>query len=302
MNNKKHYAAAISAFVVWGFFSVPLRALKGFSAGEILYFRILFSAIILLVIILGFRKAELKKDIQLLKSFSANHRNHIITLTLAGGALLIINWLVFIYVINAINIKTASFSYFICPVLTAVLGNFILKEKLNPLQWIAVSLCIVSCLLLGLNSAAELGYSFIVALSYAFYLITQRKNNGFDRLTVLAVQILFALFILTLSFKWLVAAVPASPFFYEITFLVAGVFTVLPLFLNLFALNRINSTTVGILLYINPLMNFCLAFFFFGETITTLQLIGYLIILVAIAIFNYPNLVKLKTATMARVS
>jgi chloramphenicol-sensitive protein RarD len=299
MNNRKHYAAAISAFVVWGFFSVPLRALKDFSAGEILYFRILFSAVILLIIVLGFRKAELKKDIALLKSFPATQRNQIIGLTLTGGALLIINWLVFIYVINAINIKTASFSYFICPVLTSVLGYAILKEKLTRLQWTAVSLCVISCVLLGLNSVLELGYSFAVALSYALYLISQRKNNGFDRLTILAVQILFALTILSISFPWLVNAVPTEGYFYGIIIIVAGIFTVLPLFLNLFALNKINSTTVGILLYINPLMNFCIAFVIFKESITSLQLIGYMIILVALVLFNYPNLKKLKAAVQA---
>lgn len=300
MNNRKHYAAAIAAFVVWGFFSVPLRTLKGFSAGEILYFRILFSAVILLTILFGFRKAELRKDLTLIRSFPSRQRNQIIALTLAGGALLIINWLVFIYVINAINIKTASFSYFICPVLTAVLGNFILKERLNPIQWTAVGFCFFSCILLGLNSAAELGYSFVVAISYALYLITQRKNNGFDRLTVLAVQIIFALIVLSFCFPWLVNEVPSSPFFYSIVFIIAGVFTVLPLFLNLFALNRINSTTVGILLYINPLMNFCIALSFYHETVTTLQLVGYFIILIGLVLFNYPNLQKLKEARLSK--
>jgi chloramphenicol-sensitive protein RarD len=193
LNNNKHYTAAISAFVVWGFFSLPLRALKEYTAGEILYFRIACSVIILLVILLGFRKAELKQDLMRLKALPSHERNKIIALTLGGSALLIVNWLVFIYVINAINIKTASFSYFICPVLTAVLGNFILKERLTPLQWSAVMLCVISCVLLGLNSVLELGYSFAVAISYALYLVSQRNNNGFNRLTILGVQMIFAL-------------------------------------------------------------------------------------------------------------
>jgi chloramphenicol-sensitive protein RarD len=294
LNNNKHYAAAISAFVVWGFFSLPLRALREYTAGEILYFRIACSVIILLVILLGFRKAELKQDLMRLKAFPSRERNRIIVLTLGGSALLIVNWLIFIYVINAINIKTASFSYFICPVLTAVLGNFILKERLTSLQWSAVMLCVISCVLLGLNSVLELGYSFAVAISYALYLVSQRKNYGFDRLTVLAVQMVFALIVLTASYPWLVNAAPETFFFYGMIAIVAGVFTVLPLFLNLFALNRINSATVGILLYINPMMNFVIAFFIFNETVTSLQLIGYVIIIIALVLFNYPNLKRLK--------
>jgi chloramphenicol-sensitive protein RarD len=295
MDTRKHYAAAVSAFVVWGFFSLPLRALKAYTAGEILYFGIALSVIILLIILFGFRRHKLKQDVARLKSFTVVQRNQIIGLVLAGAMLLIINWLIFIYVINAINIKTASFSYFICPVLTAVLGNFILQEKLTPLQWLAVALCIISCVLLGLNSVAELGYSFAVALSYALYLISQRRNNGFDRLSVLFVQMVFALFILSIAFPFLVNEVPHTVHFYGLIVVVAGVFTVLPLFLNLYALNGINSTTVGILLYINPLMNFVIAFLVFGETITTLQGVGYGIILVALVLFNYPNLQKMRT-------
>lgn len=295
MDTRKHYAAAVSAFVVWGFFSIPLRALKSYTAGEILYFRIASSVIILLIILFGFRRHKLMQDVARLKSFTATQRNQIIGLVLGGGALLIVNWLIFIYVINAINIKTASFSYFICPVLTAVLGNFILQEKLTPLQWLAVALCIISCVLLGLNSVAELGYSFAVALSYALYLISQRRNNGFDRLSVLFVQMVFALFILSIAFPFLVNEVPHTVHFYGLIVVVAGVFTVLPLFLNLYALNGINSTTVGILLYINPLMNFVIAFLVFGETISTLQGVGYSIILIALVLFNYPNLQKMRT-------
>lgn len=293
MNNQKHYAAAVSAFVVWGFFSIPLRALKEYTAGEILYFRIACSVLILLALLLLFRKAELRKDFALIKSFEPKQRNQFIALTLGGSVLLIFNWLIFIYVINHINIKTASFSYFICPVLTAVLANFILKEKLTSLQWVAVTFCMVSCVLLGLNSVTELGYSFAVAISYALYLVSQRKNYGFDRLTILSVQMIFALAVLSFAYPFLVDAAPDTTFFYGMIAIVAGMFTVLPLFLNLFALNRLNSATVGILLYINPLMNFGIAFIIFHETVTQLQIIGYLIILVALVLFNYPNLKKL---------
>lgn len=294
MDTRKHYAAAITAFVVWGFFSLPLRALQAYTAGEILYFRIATSVIILFIILFGFRQQKLKQDIIRIKSLAGNQRNRILMVTLAGGALLMVNWLVFIYVINAINIKTASFSYLICPVITALLGNLILQEKLSPMQWLAVVLCTISCVLLGFNSAAELGYSFAVALSYAFYLISQRRSNGFDRLTILFVQMLFALVVLSISFPWLVNEVPQASRFYSWIVVIAGIFTVLPLFLNLYALNGINSTTVGILLYINPLMNFVIAFVIFGEKVSALQAVGYAIILMALVLFNYPSLQKIK--------
>jgi len=294
MNNRKHYLAAVSAFMIWGFLSLPLRALKGFEAGEILYFRILFSSLLLVIIISLFRRTQFKKDWSLVKSLNSSERIKLIGMTLFGGLLLTINWLTFIYVINAINIKTASFSYFICPVLTAVLGVVLLKEELSKVQWAAVGLCLISCVLIGLNSTLELGYCIIIALSYALYLVTQKRNQAFDRMTTLAGQIIFAFIILSFFNKQLVPAIPTSVSFYVLLLIVAGVFTILPLFLNLFALNKINSTTVGILLYINPLLNFSIAFIVFKETITPLQFIGYMIILVALVLFNFSNLKKLQ--------
>jgi chloramphenicol-sensitive protein RarD len=295
MSNSKHYAAAIAAFVIWGFFSIPLRALQEYSAGEILYFRILASLLVLAVIIPGFKRKDLKSDLAHLRSLDTVRRNTVIALTLAGGALLTVNWLTFIYIVNNINIKTASFSYLICPVITAVLGYILIKEKMTVLQWIAVALCAISCVLMGLNSAMELGYSFLTAFTYALYLISQRKNQGFDRMIILGIQVVFALLILSLFANTLVTTIPTAMKFYAFIAVIAVLFTVLPLFLNLFALNRINSATIGILMYVNPIINFTLAFLVFHEDINAIQVTGYAIIAVALVVFNYPNFRKLST-------
>jgi chloramphenicol-sensitive protein RarD len=296
MNNRKHYAAAIAAFLIWGFFSIPLRALIEYSAGEILYFRILFSLLVLIIIIAGFKRKVVKTEWQIFRSLPSSQRNTVTMLTLAGGALLTINWLIFIYIVNNINIKTASFSYLICPVITAILGYVLIKEKMTVLQWIAVGLCSVSCLLVGMSSAAELGYSFFTAFTYALYLITQRKNQGFDRIVMLGIQTAFSFIILSVAVGYLVDEVPVEPKFYMIILIIAVAFTVLPLFLNLFALNRIKSATIGILMYLNPMVNFSVAFFLFNEHVDNLQITGYFIIAIALVIFNYQYFKKIKAA------
>jgi len=296
---KKHYAAAISAFVIWGFFPVLLKALSGYPAGEILYFRILFSTLILSVIVFGFRKKHIRSDWEYFRSFSPTKRKEVIFLTLAGGTLLTINWLTFIYIINNINIKTASFSYLICPVITAVLGFVLIKERLTLLQWIAVGLCGLSCVMMGIGSLLELGYSFLTAVTYALYLITQRRNQGFDRLVMLGIQVLFSFLILNLFYSQLIQTTPVATEFYTIIIIIAGFFTVFPLFLNLFALNKINSATIGILMYINPLLNFTIAFLVYKESISSIQIAGYIIIAVALVLFNYTNFVKLRGVVVA---
>jgi chloramphenicol-sensitive protein RarD len=295
MNNRKHYAAAIAAFIIWGFFSIPLRALQQYSAGQILYFRILFSLLVLAVIIFGFKRKDLQENFAKVKSLEYDQRKMVIALTLIGGALLTVNWLTFIYIVNNINIKTASFSYLICPVITAVLGYVLIKEKMTPLQWFSVALCALSCVLMGISSALELGYSMLTAFTYALYLISQRKNQGFDRMIILGIQVVFSFLILNLFVKYLIHSVPVTYEFYSIILFIAVVFTVFPLFLNLFALNKINSATIGILMYLNPIFNFSIAFIVFHEQVNTIQLIGYAIIAVALILFNYPNFKKIQS-------
>jgi chloramphenicol-sensitive protein RarD len=216
MNNQKHYAAGIAAFVIWGFFSIPLRAIREFSAGEILYFRILLSAVTLLLIIFIFKRNDLRQDWKKLLSMDRENMRTAILLTLAGGALLCVNWLTFIYIVNAINIKTASFSYLICPVFTAVLAYFLIHERLSTLQWLSVGLCAASCVLIGLNSAVELGYSFLTAFTYALYLVSQRKNQGFDRIIALCVQVMFSFLLLNLAYGYLIDEIPQSGQFYGV--------------------------------------------------------------------------------------
>ncbi|MFN7329302.1 MAG: EamA family transporter, partial [Bacteroidota bacterium] len=78
--------------------------------------------------------------------------------------------------------------------------------------------------------------------------------------------------------------------FFGIVFCIALFFTVLPLFLNLYALNKIDAATIGILMYINPLINFTLAFSVLDETATATQVIGYAVIGIALVLFNIPVL------------
>jgi chloramphenicol-sensitive protein RarD len=292
----KHFAAGLAAFLIWGFFALPLRALAGYPAGSILYFRIVFSVVVLGVVIVGLRRQQWWRDWATLRGLSAERRRQVVWLVLAGAVLLTINWLTFIYIVNNINIKTASFSYFVCPVLTAVLGSVLLQEKLNRLQWLAVGVCALSCVLIGLGSALELGFSFLTAITYALYLISQRKNQGFDRIVILAIQVSVSLVVLSVVANQLVATVPTEPRFYFFIGIVAVFFTVLPLFLNLYALNGVSAATIGIVMYVNPLINFVVALLWFNESVSLVQGIGYALILVALVLFNYAAMVKRRAA------
>jgi chloramphenicol-sensitive protein RarD len=121
-------------------------------------------------------------------------------------------------------------------------------------------------------------------------LISQRKNLLFDRLLVLTVQITFSLIILSPFYGQLVVTAPLEISFYLHIVFIAVVFTIFPLFLNLFALKGLPSATIGIMMYLNPIIGFAIAFLYFHETTGIWQILGYVFIAIAIVVFNYQAL------------
>jgi chloramphenicol-sensitive protein RarD len=240
----------------------------------------------MLIINLIFRREVMRKDWRHYKSKTIKQKQSIIKLTLGGSIFLILNWFIFIYVMNHVSVKVASLAYLICPILTTVLAFFILKEKLKKAQWIAVIISVFGCLLLSLNHFKDIFYSLIVATTYALYLISQRKNSEIDKFLTLTIQLLFAAIIILPFYPKYSGDVPTEPLFYYCLTFIVIFFTIIPLFLNLYALKGINSSTVGIMMYINPIINFLLAIFYYNELVSWLQLVAYFLILVSIVVFN----------------
>ena len=143
-----------------------------------------------------------------------------------------------------------------------------------------------SCILLSFNYFKDIFYSLIVAATYALYLVSQRKNSEMDKFLVLTVQLVFTALILLPFYPEYSGTVPTEPLFYICMFFVVVFFTIVPLFLNLYALKGINSSAVGIMIYINPIITFLVAIFFYKEQVSSLQLFSYFLILISIIVFN----------------
>jgi len=286
MKFSKYYLSAFVSFVIWGFFSLALKPLKDYPSLDILFYRVFFCAVIMAVTSLFIRRKVLADNIRIFKEMPAMQRKSVATLTLSGGILLTANWFFFIYVMNHISVKAASFAYLVCPIMTTVIAFFVLNEKLSKWQWTAVSMSVASCILLSFNNISDIAYSLIVAASYAFYLVSQRKNTGMDKFLVLTVQILFSALILLPFYPVYSAGIPTEISFYALIMVIAVLFTIVPLYMNLYALQGVTSSTMGILLYINPLMNFAIALFYFHEPINFIQIVAYSIILISIVVFN----------------
>jgi len=284
--NTKYYLAAISAFVIWGFFSLPLKAIDNYASLDILLSRVSIASLLILIISFTFRKKVTFQNIKIFKSFNKNYRGKLILLNLISAVLLAINWYLFIYVMNRISVNATSLAYMLCPIITTVLAYIFLKDRLSKIQWIAVSLSLFSCILLSVGHFTDVFYSFVIALSYAVYLVLQKKNHRLDRFFTLTFQIVCGTVMLLPLFS-MQAGIPEKGFyFYGIIFLIASVFTILPMFLNVFSLNKLNSSTAGIFIYLNPILSFFLAIFYFNEEMDMVKIIAYLVVFFSVFLFN----------------
>lgn len=291
--NSKHYIAAISAFVIWGFFSIPLRALDSYTSIDILISRILIASIFILLISFLFRRKVTQENIQKFQSFASKTKRNLLIINSISAILLATNWYLFIYVMNNISVNATSLAYMLCPIITTALAAIFLHERLNSVQWFAVSLSFFSCILLSIGHFTDTFYSFIIALSYAIYLILQKKNYQLDRFFTLTFQIVCGTVLLLPLFAHQTNVPEKGTYFYGIIFIIAVFFTILPMFLNVFSLNKLNSSTVGIFIYLNPILSFVLAIFYFKEEMSHIQIWAYVFVFISVMLFNYNNLTKL---------
>ncbi|MFD2596584.1 EamA family transporter [Sphingobacterium griseoflavum] len=294
-SRKTYFFAAFLAPLIWGFMSIPVRWLEGWPADDILNYRILTGLIILWSYLLIFRTKVLYKDIQHYNTLSFNGKRRVVVLTVFASICIFGNWYCYIYAINYISVQSAAFGYMICPLITTFTAFVVLQERLNAWKWTALALALVSVSLLASGSLIDGMWSLAIAALYAFYLISQRVLQGFDKLHVLAIQLsicsLFIIPILIIQRHPL----PQGYVFWTSILLIAVAFTIIPLFLSMYALTRISSSTTGVLLYVNPIIAFLLAIFYFKEDVDPHKYVAYATLSLAIVLFNFQTLRKLLT-------
>ena len=286
----KYFVAAFSAVIVWGFFSIPLRMLRDYPADQILYYRIFTSLFLTWLYILIFRKKQVKSDFKYVQEQDKFTRKKILWLNLLAGLLITGNWFTFIYAVNNVNLKSAAFAYMVCPLLTAMGGFFILKEKLTGMKLTALGLATISILVLAQGSLTDVLWSVLIASLYSFYLILQRVIHGIDRFNMLGLHLFIASVLMIPFFIYEFQSFPVNLSFWLTIIIISIFFTIIPLFLSLYALTGMPSSTLGIIIYINPIVAFAVAFFYFHEGISVSQLYSYSLLLLAVIVFNWATL------------
>lgn len=286
VGKSKYFLAGIVPYIIWGTMSIPLRDLKIFPPQEILYYRVFVSVLMVWLTILLFRRQSLKQDFIFVKSLSQSKKIRLLSLTLLSAILITGNWFTYIYAVNSISLKSAAFAYMVCPLLTALCGFIILKEQLTKLKITALVIAFVSIIFLATGSLKEVTWAVIIASFYALYVIVLKVIKDVDKFNFLGVQLILSGLMMLPMYLFSSDPAPTQTFFWSHIFLIAVIFTIIPLFLNSYALLGMPSSALGILIYLNPIVAFTVAFFYFKEKIDLHQLFAYLLLLLSVFIFN----------------
>ena len=282
----KYYTSALLGFIIWGTFALVLKPLSAFGALDILIHRVIFAAISIVIACFLFRRKQTLASIRYIKTLDRKGQSKLIANVVSSAVFLAFNWFSFIYVMNAISVNATSLAYLICPILTTILASIFLNEKLNNGQWLAVVLAALSCVILAYGHFMDLFYSMIIALSYAVYLILQKNSFQIDKFFSLTIHIVVSMFLLLPLLSIVDTATVKTNEFYWLVLIIAVGYTIIPLFMNIFALKGLDSSVVGILMYLNPIISFFLAVFYYHEPINTQQIIAFSMIMLAILVFN----------------
>jgi len=294
MDKSRYYFSAIGAFATWGLFSLALRPIKEFPPLEILFYRVIACLLLLAFIVFVVRKQALVSTITFFKALPVPSRRNLLLWNVLAGFLLTTNWFLFIYVMNFVSVKATSLAYLVCPILTTVLAGILLNEQIKKLQWMALAVGAIGCGMLAAGHFYDLLLSILIALSYAFYLILQKKNSGLDSFVVLTLHVSIAVLCLLPVLPFFGIGMPAEARFYGFISIIAVAFTIFPMFLSLFSLKGIKGSAVGMLMNINPIIAFSLSVFYFKEPADAWQYLAYSIVFLSVLLFNLPALLDKK--------
>jgi chloramphenicol-sensitive protein RarD len=279
--NKLGLLFGVSAYSLWGAFPLYWPLLEPANPLEIVSHRAVWT-LVFCFIVLTATKA--------LKSTLVTLKRPTVAVKLFLSSLLIsINWLVYIWATNNEHVVEASLGYYINPLIIIGFGVIFLKEKMRPLQWAAVAIATLGVLVLTFAYGRLPWIALALAVSWGSYGLI-KKQLGLGALEGLAIETFISSFFY-LAYLIYIGNQGTGQFGqgWGLTALLisAGAVTAIPLLLFNGSTNRLPFTTIGLLQYITPTLQFSIGVWVLNEDMPTARWIGFLIIwaaLVALAI------------------
>jgi chloramphenicol-sensitive protein RarD len=271
----------IGAYVTWGLFPIYWKWLHAVPALQLISHRILWSFVLLITFIF------LSHQWSVFRAMALKPR--VLTVYLVAAALIGINWLVYIWAVNAGYIVQVSLGYYINPLLNVLMGVVFLRERLRPSQWAPLGLAAAGVLYLNFAYGSLPWIALTLAFSFGLYgLVKKTAPLGSLYGLTLETGLLFlpALLYLLYSETTRQGAFLHSGAISDALLVGAGLMTTIPLLMFASAARRIPLSLVGILQYIAPTLQFLLGVLVYGEPFTHTQFIGFGIVWLALILFG----------------
>jgi len=275
----------VAGYAIWGIAPVFWKLLDHVPAIELTAHRVVWSVPVLgvAVVLLG-RRSHLRRSLQ-------NRRT--VMVTALAGMLLIANWGVFVWAITSEHIVEASLGYFINPLLSVALGVVVLGERLRRAQVWAVGLAFVGVAYMTIRLGEFPWISLVLAGSFAVYGLIKKRPEAAPPLEGLLGEIWLGLvpalvLLIVLGSRGEGAfAVGAGD---TLLLIATGTVTAAPLLFFGAAVQRVPLSTVGLLQYLAPTVQFALGVAVYGETVEADQMIGFVFVWMALIVFSIDNL------------
>ncbi len=271
----------VAAYGLWGAFPLYWPHLEPAGAIEILAHRVLWSVLTMGLLVLLLRRT---------KQFRAlfSQRRTLVILAIAAFTITF-NWATYIYGVNNGKVVETSLGYFINPLVTVLMGVFILGERLRPLQWGAMGVASLAVVVLTLDYGRLPWVALVLALSFGTYGLAKKSANvgAVESLTLETTLIApFA----AAYIGWLVATgqsnFAAHGAGHALLLSSTGIVTAIPLICFGAAATRVSMVTLGLLQYLAPVLQFALGVLYFHEDMPAGRWIGFMLVWVALVVFT----------------
>ncbi|HEV7632019.1 MAG TPA: EamA family transporter RarD [Steroidobacteraceae bacterium] len=278
--------AAVTAYFLWGLFPLYWSLLSRVPIFQVLAHRAFWCALVVWLYLAARGEARWWRGLSA-RSF---------WMLVASSALISVNWSVYIYGVNTGHVLDTSLGYFINPLVNVVLGVLLLRERLSPLQWLAVACAAFGVGYLTVQLGALPWIALTLALSFGGYGLI-RKLVAVDAVHGLALESAVLVVPAIVYLAWCMAT-GTGAFLHEAPYLdllivFGGVLTSVPMALFAYGARRVSMTLLGILQYMAPTVALLIGVLVFHEPFGPVQAVAFGCIWLALAIFALDGLRRL---------
>jgi len=282
---RRGFIYGFAAYLIWGLFPLYWKLLDQSGAVELLAHRVLWSLVTIAILV-----AVLRKFGQVKALLREPRRRWPL---IAAAFLISANWGTYIWAVNHGHVVETSLGYFITPLFTVLLGVAVLKERLRTLQWVALGIAFVAVVGLTIENGRPPWVAIILTFSFGLYGLA-KKQAGAGAIEGMAIEsgtvvplAIAAIVVLGLQGQ---SSVTHQGTGYLVLVLLTGPITAVPLLLFGASATRVSMTTLGLLNYIAPIMQFTVGVLVFHEAMSSMRWAGFGLVWIALAIFTFDSM------------